>query len=208
LRGRAGLLIAAAVLVVSACNRGAQSSPPTAARTLQISGHAASEMGQGSTAVVLVHGASTHKDSWFPLMPALAGAGYDAVALDLGTDRAAAVQAAVTYVRAHGAKQVVLMGSSLGAADVLEAAADGDYAAVVTFSAVSTHTTDEPVYAIASRNDPTADTVSIANEIVAGSGAHSARLVVEGGTHGVALVPGHPEAVTLLLRWLRAVLGH
>ncbi len=203
-RRLAGAVVA--VLLAASCRGGGPAAAPAATRTITVAGHAATETGNGTTAIVLVHGASTHKDSWYPLMPALASAGYTALALDLGSDRAGAVQAAVTYVRAHGSRTVVLMGSSLGAQNALDASQHGDYAAVVTFSAVTAVTTHLPVLAIASRDDPTADTVSIAHQIVAGSGTGSETFVVTGSTHGVALVPKHPEAVKELLRWLHGEL--
>jgi pimeloyl-ACP methyl ester carboxylesterase len=173
-----------------------------------IAGHPALQAGHGATAIVMVHGATTHKEQWLVMLPPLARAGYRAIALDLGPDRKAAVEAAINDARETGATRIVLFGSSLGAQDALEeASATGratDIAAVVTFSAVVVRTAPTPVLAIASEHDPNADTVSIARTIASGSGHDSTTIVVSGSTHGADLVQQHREVIDEVIRWLHA----
>lgn len=200
----AGLLVLAA-----ACSSSSSPRVPAGVQAGVIAGHAALQAGSGSTAIVLIHGASTHKEQWLVLMPALARAGYRAVALDLGVDRAAAVDAAIRDVRATGATRVVLFGSSRGAQDALEAAAatgrTTDIVVVVTFSAVVVRSAPAPVLAIASQHEQVGDTVSIARDIVRGSGRGSTTIVVPGGTHGVDLVQQHREVIDQVIAWLKTV---
>jgi pimeloyl-ACP methyl ester carboxylesterase len=207
-RAIAAVAVTAAVASIgTACSSSSHPDPAKlGVRSLTIAGHAALQDGFGPRAVVMAHGATTHKEQWLPLMPTLARAGYDVVALDLGDDRAAAVQDAVAYVKQHGASTIVLMGSSAGAGDVLAAAASGRYAAVVTFSAVSVRTTDEPVLAIASK-DESSPAMTVAPQIVHGSGKGSTVHVVEGNVHGADMVKQHPEVGAYVVSWLATTLG-
>jgi pimeloyl-ACP methyl ester carboxylesterase len=205
---RPALVALLLVAVATACGQSADGGglPRRGFRSVTIQSHPAfqDEVGHPTKAVVMAHGASTHKEQWLPLLPALADAGYDAVALDLGNDRAGAVRDAIAYVRQNGATTIVLMGSSLGCEDVLTAAAHGGYAAVVTFSAVSVHTAPVPVYAVASAHESVGPTVDIAQQIVHGSGPGSGVLVVPGGEHGVDMVQQHPGVIAQVVSWLRA----
>ncbi len=89
--------------------------------------------GGGPRAVVLSHMFGTDQSVWFTLAPALAGAGYRALTYDFrGVGRSGGqlviaqvdrdVQAAIRYVRAHGARQVFLIGASMGGTASLVAA--------------------------------------------------------------------------------------
>jgi alpha-beta hydrolase superfamily lysophospholipase len=192
---------------MAACSSSA--SPPKGARTTKFAGHNAVEQGSGTTAVVMIHGKSTHKDSWFPLMPKLAAAGYWAIAYDYDSQGSGDLAEIVAYARAHGAKRLVLAGSSLGAQHALEAADALHADAVITFSSEVEHTIREPLLAIASVGD--GDTVTYARHNVdtaKHSGAHDTKIVeVKGSTHGIDMVNPHPEVMKVVTDWLRTVLA-
>ena len=150
---------------------------------------------RGTTAVVMIHGATTHKDSWYPLMPqASPNAGYWAIAYDYDSSKSADVAEIVAYARAHGAKRIVLVGSSLGAEHALETADPLHVDAVVNFSSEVEHTVKEPLLAIASHGD--GNTAVYAQHNVSGRGPESKVVIVNGSTHGIDLVHPHPEAMT------------
>ena len=101
------------------------SQPKTAASCLRTSTAAADR------AVLLVHGGRFTKESWAPQVPALVGAGFEVLAIDLrghgrshGPGEADAsdaqlaldVLAAVRYLHSHGAKTVSIIGGSMGGA--------------------------------------------------------------------------------------------
>ena len=105
---------------------------PAGARTITIDVPGgkldAVEMGDGPVGVVLAHGASTTKEFWYPLMPALADAGMHVVALT-----SVRIEMAMCAPRCRicrtGAEQIVLIGSSLGGANVLNVASHDQVAA-------------------------------------------------------------------------------
>ncbi len=181
---------------------------PSGARSLTIAGHAAVEYGSvaATTVVVMVHGRTTHKDSWYPLFRQVGSAGYRAVAYDYDATGDADVRAVVQYERAHGTTTIVLMGSSLGAGHALRGGNDATIraVAVVSISAVAVATTIAPVLAIASLGDGA--TPANAREIVQRSGHGSESLIVSGSTHGVDLVHPHPEVVSAIIAWLKKTL--
>ncbi len=201
-----GAVMGAAALAACASS----SAPvPAGATTIEIANHAAVVMGseKATVAVVMVHGRSTHKDSWYDVMPKITGAGYRAIAYDYDATGGAGIAAVVAYERAHGAKTIVLMGSSLGAGHVLRSAIPAltHPAAVITFSAVEIVTIDPaiPVFAIASKGD--GNTAKNAHAIA--RGVKSQELIVTGATHGVDLVHPHPEVVDAIVTWLAKTLG-
>jgi pimeloyl-ACP methyl ester carboxylesterase len=159
------------------------------------------EMGEGPVGVVLAHGASTTKELWYPLMPALADAGMHAVAFDFGSDRDGDVRAVMSYLDDAGAEKIVLIGSSLGAANVLDVASRDPVAAVVTFSVGEngTWSIDEPGLYIASEGDGgTADAARALADEFSGKA-----LVVDGGTHGADLLKPHPEVIDDVVAFIK-----
>ena len=178
---------------------------PPGLRTTTVAGHVAAELGepQAKTAIVMVHGRSTHKDSWYPMMPKLAAAGYRTIAYDYDSSAEAEIATVVKQVRAEGAEHIVLMGSSLGAGHALRASNDCVVAAdaTITFSAVEVVASPfQPVLAIASEKD--GDTTANARAIAKNQGLRSQALIIKGATHGVDLVNNHPEAIDAVVRWL------
>ncbi len=203
-RTRAVMVCLALVAAVGfgACSKG-QSSPPNGATKTTIAGHAAVQMGKGTTAIVMIHGASTHKDSFNSLLPKIAAAGDWAIAYDYNSSGSAEVDKIVAFARTHGAEHVVLIGSSLGAEHALESAGALHVDAVVTFSSEVERTVHEPLLAIASEHDGSTATYA-ANNVTA-AGPRSRLDVVSGSTHGIDLVHPHPEVMTRLIAWLSQV---
>jgi hypothetical protein len=190
---------------VAACSS-SEASAPKRSTNITIAGHQAVETGQGTTAVVLIHGATTHKDAFYPLMPVLAAAGDWAIAYDYNSSGNADVDKIVAYARAHGATTIVLCGSSLGAERALESADALHVDAVVNFSSEIERTIKEPLLAIASLHDGQTATYARHNVSVAGPGSQLD--VVSGSTHGIDLVHPHPEAMKTVTTWLAQVLHH
>ena len=92
---------------------------------------AALQYGSGERAVVLVHGGRFTKESWAKQVPAFRSAGYAVLAIDLrgfgqshgpgekdpsGEQQALDVLAAVHYLHGDGAKNVSIVGGSMGGA--------------------------------------------------------------------------------------------
>jgi pimeloyl-ACP methyl ester carboxylesterase len=152
----------------------------------------------------MIHGATTHKDSWNSLLPVLADAGYWAIAYDYDSSKSADVAEIVAYARAHGAKRIVLAGSSLGAEHALETADPLHVDAVVNFSSEVERTIKEPLLAITSQGDGQTATYAKHNAKAAGRG--STYDIVTGSTHGIDLVHPHPEAMTAVTAWLSQIL--
>ena len=102
--------------------------PVTAADGVPIG---AAVVGEGETAVVLVHGAGQDVCDWMDVVPALTDLGVTVAAYDLRGRGASGgsrnevsllpddLDAVVTALRERGAERVVLVGSSLGAATSL-----------------------------------------------------------------------------------------
>ena len=116
-----------------------------------------------------------------------------AVAFDFGSDRDGDVRAAMSYLERSGAEKIVLIGSSLGGANVLDVASHEPVAAVVTFSVSDSGTwsIDEPGLYIASEGD--GDTADAARAWAERFGGKA--LVVDGSTHGADLLKPHPEVI-------------
>jgi putative redox protein len=174
------------------------------------------EMGRGTVAIVLAHGATTTKESWYAPMPAFADAGYRVLAFDsrgvgdsigagASTDpaaRAADIEAALQYLRDTGATKVVVMGSSLGAAAALTVAGEQDVAAVVGVSPASVPSDVEaitaPAYFVASEGDRGA----AENARALGRRFGWPAKIVSGSVHGADLFTDHPEATLAVAAFL------
>ena len=198
MRAFAVVLLSLSLFGVAACGEDrAPAALPDGAQAVTIDAPGgrldAVEMGDGPVGVVLAHGASTTKELWYPLMPALANKGMHVVAFDFGSDRDGDVRAAMSYLQDAGAKKIVLIGSSLGGANVLDVASHDPVAAVVTFSVgeSGTWSIDEPGLYIASEGDGgTADAARALADRFGGKA-----LVVDGSTHGADLLKPHPEVI-------------
>ena len=154
-------------------------------------------LGSGPRAVVLAHGSGGDLCSWVPHARRLAAAGYRVLAYDsrpglrVDLDVAAAVEA----LRRTGSDDVMVMGSSLGAAGGLIGAASlaSQPAAVVSLSAPASYgplralpsvrRLHVPVFFAASSEDE--PFVTDAREMYAASGSSGRRLeILPGGAHG------------------------
>ena len=177
---------------------------PTGATTIAIDGQAVTQLGTGPEAIIMLHGASTHRDAWYQFMPRLAKAHFATYAVDYpsASEPRAIVAAVIAYARAHGSTTFVLMGSSRGAGYAL-GLADLEPRAVVSISAVAATTSSRRVLTIASEQD-TAAPPQLAKAIAAGSGAGSVEVTVSGQTHGADMVHPHPEIVDTIIKFLRA----
>ncbi len=130
--------------------------------------------GSGERAVVLAHGGQFNKESWAPQARQLVAAGFEVLAIDfrgygkshgLGdSDPMDAplqldVLAAVRYLRIHGAKNVSVVGGSMGgtaAADASIASHPGEIGRVVVLAATPSGPPEKlksPVLYIVARHD-------------------------------------------------------
>ena len=176
---------------------------PDNVATVAIAGHTVAQLGTGATAIIMLHGKSTHRDAFYPYMPKLATAGFATYSIDYPSGQLprAAVSAVKEYAFARGATSFVLMGSSLGAGYALQLS-DLKPAATIAISAVSLNPTSGLVMSIASKNDGT--TASIATDTVAVSASGSKALIVSGQTHGAAMIHNHPEILPAIIDFLTA----
>ena len=176
--------------------------PPANVATLTIGGRTVSQLGEGSTAIIMLHGASTHRDAFFPFMPQLAAAGFATYTLDYPSAHIprAEVLAVKQYAFDHGATKFVLMGSSLGAGYALQLA-DLQPNATISISAVRDYPNPGLVMAIASKND--GQTAKVAARAADGGAAGSRLLIVSGQTHGADIVHPHPDILPKIVAFLR-----
>jgi pimeloyl-ACP methyl ester carboxylesterase len=206
----AAFAAAALVALAVACTGKQQPSLPDGARNVTFRGPAGSldavEMGTGDRVVVLSHGADSRKEAFFPLLPALARAGYRAITYDargVGNSqgepdfdtRADDLAAVVAAVRVSGATSIVLGGSSLGGAVTLSAADDLDADALILLSpavADASAIGDVPnipiLIAVAEDNEPF---TTYARDLADVLGVRP--LVVSGSAHGARMLIDHPE---------------
>ncbi len=205
---RATLGIALIATFTTQC--GSEVAKPDGLRLTTIAGHSTAELGntEAPTAIVMVHGRSTHKDSWYPVMPKLVAAGYRAVAYDYDSSGDPDIAAVVQQLRGEGVGTFVLMGSSLGAGHVLRASNDCEIAAyaTITFSAGEIiKVPGQPILAIASNGD--GETAATARALTESQELQSKAEIVQGSTHGVDLVNGHPETIDAAVDWLKIVMA-
>jgi pimeloyl-ACP methyl ester carboxylesterase len=211
--------VAGAALVLAACG-GDGADTPAGSRSIRVPGPEGAELsarvaGDGPVTLVLAHGAGTDMSSWYAAMDDWADAGYRVVAFDargvgdsegaFTTDpaaRAEDIEAVVRDARRKGASAVVVMGSSLGSAAMLEAAARDDFAAVVGVSPASippaVDAVTEPGFFVASRGD----TGPAANARELGERFDRRARIVDGSVHGADLFADHPEAIRAVLAFL------
>jgi hypothetical protein len=108
----------------------------------------------------------------------------------------------VRHSRDTGATEVVVMGSSLGSAAMLEAVGRDDLAAIVGVSPASVPTgagaVTEPAFFVASRGD----TGPAANARELGKRFRRPARIVGGSIHGADLFADHPDAIRAVLAFL------
>lgn len=194
--------VVVSLLALGACGA-ADGTLPAGARVRTIAGLSTTEAGTGDRWVVMLHGASTSRSSFYPLFPELLAERLHVLAVDYdgSSDATSRVEQIVGAVQRLGARTITLVGSSLGAGYALRAA-EQCCAAVVTFSAVEVVAVARPVFSIASRHD--GGTASIARRIVDGSGKGSS-LIVGGSVHGVDLIDDRPALRREVARWIRGI---
>lgn len=206
--------------LVAGCGDGSSVAAPKGSRSVAFAGPgdtrlAGRELGSGSVALVLAHGAGTTMQIWYSPMQAFADAGYRVLAFDargvshstgaLSYDpaaRAADIEAAVRHVKRQGASRVVVMGSSLGAQAALTVAGSEEIAAVVGMSPATVpnglDAITAPAFFVASEGDrgPAENARML--------GRHFGRpaRIVAGSVHGADLFTDHPEATRPVLAFL------
>ena len=172
--------------------------------------------GDGEIAVILSHMRGRNQTSWFPFARLASTSGYKVMTFDFrgygkstGTrdtrmDRD--LEAAVAYVRAKGAKQVILIGASMGGTAAIEIAAEIDVQGVAALSpptsfgrinalgAVSSMLI--PLLLIVAENDP--PFTSSAREIETAAAA-TQFLELPGQEHGTNLYSEHIDQVSGIL---------
>lgn len=172
--------------------------------------------GDGEIAVILSHMRGRNQTSWFPFARLASTSGYKVMTFDFrgygkstGTrdtrmDRD--LEAAVAYVRAKGAKQVILIGASMGGTAAIEVAAEIDVQGVAALSpptsfgrinalgAVSSMLI--PLLLIVAENDP--PFTSSAREIETAAAA-TQFLELPGQEHGTNLYSAHIDQVSGIL---------
>ena len=188
---------------------------------------AALTIGTGRVTVVLAHHASGSLCQWWPYARSLAAAGYRVVAFDFDGcgasppgdgDYPGEVAAAAEWARGHGARQIVLMGGSMGGTAVIVAAArlGASITGVIDLSGPAAFASMDalgaarrvrvPVlFGYGTQDGAFAEGVQA---VRAATASHDKPVVtVPGGTHGAALVDpevGYPSVRDAVLRFIRA----
>ena len=172
--------------------------------------------GDGEIAVILSHMRGRNQTSWFPFARLASTSGYKVMTFDFrgyGKSTGARdtrmdrdLEAAVAYVRAKGAKQVILIGASMGGTAAIEIAAEIDVQGVAALSpptsfgrinalgAVSSMLI--PLLLIVAENDP--PFTSSAREIETAAAA-TQFLELPGQEHGTNLYSAHIDQVSGIL---------
>jgi pimeloyl-ACP methyl ester carboxylesterase len=184
-------------------------------------------IGTDPVAVVLAHHASGSLCQWWPYARSLAAAGYRVVAFDFDGcgasppgdgDYPGEVAAAAEWARGHGARQIVLMGGSMGATAVMVAAArlGASIAGVIDLSGPAAYASMDALGAARRVRVPVlfgygTQDGAFAAGVQAVRAATASRekpvVTVPGGTHGAALVDpevGYPSVRDAVLRFIRA----
>lgn len=193
--------VAIAIAAAISLRKDHKETKPQAVSTVTVEGHTVAQLGSGNVAIIMLHGASTHRDSFYPYMPQLAAAGFATYSIDYPSSQLPrdAVNAVKRYAFARGATSFALMGSSLGAGYALQLN-DLKPSAIVAISAVSLFPTSGVVMSIASKND--GKTAAIASDTVAVSAPGSKKLIVSGQTHGATMIHNHPEILPAIIDFL------
>ena len=171
-----------------------------------------SVFGAGEIAVILAHMRGRDQTSWFPFARFVAESGYKVLTFDFrgygkstGTkdtrmDRD--LEAAIAYMRAKGAKQVVLIGASMGGTTVIELASESQVQGVAAlsppaeFGRINALTAVEsmviPLLLIVAEND--SQYYSDARKIESAAAA-TQFLLIEGQQHGTNMIAEHRNEI-------------
>ena len=171
-----------------------------------------SVFGVGEIAVILTHMRGRDQTSWFPFARFVAESGYKVLTFDFrgygkstGTkdtrmDRD--LEAAIAYMRAKGAKQVVLIGASMGGTAVIELASESQVQGVAAlsppaeFGRINALTAVEsmviPLLLIVAEND--SQYYSDARKIESAAAA-TQFLLIEGQQHGTNMIAEHRNEI-------------
>ena len=171
-----------------------------------------SVFGSGEIAVILAHMRGRDQTSWFPFARFIAESGYKVLTFDFrGYGKSTGIkdtrmdrdlEAAIAYMRAKGAQQVVLIGASMGGTAVIELASESQVQGVAAlsppaeFGRINALTAVEsmviPLLLIVSENDY--QYYSDARKIESAAAA-TQFLVVEGQQHGTNMIAEHRNEI-------------
>jgi len=171
-----------------------------------------SVFGSGEIAVILTHMRGRDQTSWFPFARFIAESGYKVFTFDFrGYGKSTGIkdtrmdrdlEAAIAYMRAKGAQQVVLIGASMGGTAVIELASESQVQGVAAlsppaeFGRINALTAVEsmviPLLLIVSENDY--QYYSDARKIESAAAA-TQFLVVEGQQHGTNMIAEHRNEI-------------
>ena len=180
--------------------------------------------GSGSTGVVLAHMRPASMESWFDFARVLAESGYSALAFNFrgygnseGDGFAVDVDtaAAIDFLTASGASNVIVIGASMGGTGAVAASAERSTSGTITLSApdvfegtdavAAAATFAGPLLLIAAENDRPYSEDAVA---IAGASAGGAQVaILPGGAHGTNLFDDHGGAVTSLILEFLATSG-
>ncbi|HEY7622946.1 MAG TPA: hypothetical protein VH834_24440 [Solirubrobacteraceae bacterium] len=164
--------------------------------------------GGGSTGVVFANQSASTVCGWLPYARNVTRTGVRSLVFDYGTaEREDEVLAAARWLRAHGARRVVLVGASIGGRAVVTAAAKthpGQVSAVVSLSGerilgaqrdiiVDARRLHTPTLWVSSLNDGYTDFAEETRQLYRAAKGHARPdklLVVGGDDHGIDLLTG------------------
>ncbi len=175
-----------------------------------------SVFGQGEIAIILSHMRGRDQSSWFPFARLASESGYKVLTFDFrgygkstGTKNTRMdrdLEAAVAYVRAYGAKQVILIGASMGGTASIELAPEVEVQAVAALSPPTSFGRVNalgavksmliPLLLIVAENDPpfTGDARSLET-----AAAATQFLELPGQQHGTNLFSEHSDQISGIL---------
>jgi dienelactone hydrolase len=219
---RVGIAALFAAIVVTAVGCDHPPSEPSGSKhdSIPTSGGAtldAIELGSGPNVVILTHGATGTKEGYYPVMPALADAGWRVIGYDaqgvgdssgeVDADREGDLRAAVAYARSTGGDTVGLVGASLGAFLSLSMAGELRADGVVALSPYLGLPADEmasslggipTLLVVAEDNEPYA---SDTRELATALGVEP--IIVSGDNHGTGVLADHPEVADQIATFLQ-----
>ncbi|MFG2304623.1 alpha/beta hydrolase family protein [Actinacidiphila glaucinigra] len=165
--------------------------------------------GRGDTAVLLMHQADGDMCQWMPQAGLLVKDGYRVLVVDSNGSEVPEVVGGVAFLRAQGARHVLLMGASKGGTAVLEGAASADppVDAVVSLSAPETYGTMDassavprltvPVLYMAAAGDTAFAESTEALSKATKKAAENRLDIVGGPQHGVGMLTYDPNWATV-----------
>lgn len=154
-------------------------------------------VGQGDTAVVLLHQADGGLCQWTPYADGLTAKGMRGFAIDIKSEPVGDTVAAVEYLRSQGAKRVFIVGASMGGTAALSAAAKTTVDGVISLSGPSYYGGMDAVTAVKSLTIPVLIAAGEldspfgdnAKELFAACGSKQKRLIeLPTASHGVSLL--------------------